>query len=113
MIAFFVAFLTFFSTLFGGFVAMKMKDKLHLVLAFASGAVIATALFEILPEIVSLSIEKDISLHFLLVFSAAGFLLFHFLERIVVFKNCKDEKHDKPTQSFLLPWPFTLVFFYI
>lgn len=92
MIAVFVALLTFVSTLFGGFLALRLKDRLHLVLAFASGAVIATALFELFPEVVELSALKGIPLTNLLLFTAGGFLLFHILERVIVFQSCHD--HD-------------------
>lgn len=85
MLAIAFTFLTFISTLFGGYLALRFKDKLHLVLAFASGAVIATALFELLPEIVKQS--KVIPLNTLLIFSAAGFLLFHTIERLLVLQE--------------------------
>lgn len=91
--AFILGALTFFSTMLGGFLALRLKDKLHLVLAFASGAVVATALFEILPEIISQAAQLNINLNTLLLFSALGFLLFHTLERILVFQNCRDPKH--------------------
>ncbi len=95
MIAVFVALLTFVSTLIGGFLALKLKDRLHLVLAFASGAVIATALFELLPEVVELSGSQGIPLTNLLLFTAGGFLLFHILERIIVFQSCHDKDCEK------------------
>lgn len=83
--------LTIISTLFGGYLALRLKDRLHLVLAFASGAVIATSLFELIPEVVELSAIHGIPLTNLLLFTAAGFLLFHILERIVILQNCHDE----------------------
>lgn len=91
MIAIFVAFLTFVSTIVGGFLALRLKDRLHLVLAFASGAVIATALFELFPEVVELSRVQGIPLTNLLLFTAGGFLLFHILERVIIFQSCHDD----------------------
>lgn len=91
MIAIFVALLTFVSTLIGGFLALRLKDRLHLVLAFASGAVIATALFELIPEVVELSSVQGIPLPNLLVFTAAGFLLFHIIERVIIFQSCHED----------------------
>lgn len=85
--AFFIAFLTFLSTLFGGFIAIKFKDRLHLVLAFASGAVIATALFELLPEIISQANQSNLLITNLLTFSAIGFLLFHIIDRGSIFHH--------------------------
>lgn len=95
MLALFVAILTFFSTLLGGFLALRFKDKLHLILAFASGAVVATALFELLPEIVEQSGNYNLNLNNLLVFSAVGFLLFHTVERVIVFQNCKHSETEE------------------
>lgn len=87
MLALFFTFLSFLSTLSGGLIALRFKDKLHLVLAFASGAVVATALFEILPEIISQSITTKLPITQLLVVSAIGFLLFHIIERVIVFRH--------------------------
>ena len=39
----FIAIAAFFSTYIGGLVALRFKDKLHLVLGFSAGAIIAVA----------------------------------------------------------------------
>ena len=54
-----IAVAAFIATLLGGLVALKLKDKLHLVLGFSAGAVIAVALFDLLPEAINLG-----SVHF-------------------------------------------------
>lgn len=41
---------TFVSTLIGGLTALRFKDKLHLILGFSAGAVIAVAFFDLIPE---------------------------------------------------------------
>jgi len=46
--------LTFLSTLAGGLFALRFKDKLHLILGFSAGAVIAVSFFDLLPESLSL-----------------------------------------------------------
>ena len=43
-----IAAATFVSTLVGGLVALKLRDKLHLILGFSAGAVIGVAFFELL-----------------------------------------------------------------
>ena len=93
MIAVFVAFLTFFSTLFGGFVALRFKDRLHLILGFASGAVVGTALFEILPEVIAQAKNTGTPTTSLFLFSALGFLLFHTLEKIFSFQKIAGQGH--------------------
>lgn len=93
MIAVLVTFLTFCSTLLGGFAALRFKDKLHLILAFASGAVVATALFEILPELINQAQTANLFLPNLFLFSAAGFLFFHSLEKIFTFHKIAGQGH--------------------
>ena len=44
----------FCSTCAGGLFALRLKDKLHLVLGFSAGAVVAVALFDLLPEALEL-----------------------------------------------------------
>lgn len=95
MFAFLAVGLTFLAILAGGLVALRFKDRLHLVLGFAGGAVIATALFELIPEMVELGELFGISLTNLLLISAFGFLFFHILERVVVFQSCKDGKCEE------------------
>lgn len=42
--------ITFLSTLSGGLLALRFKDKLHLILGFSAGAVIGVSFFELLPQ---------------------------------------------------------------
>ena len=42
----------FFSTLFGGLFAIKFKEKIHFVMAFAAGVLLGVVSFEIFPEII-------------------------------------------------------------
>jgi ZIP family zinc transporter len=48
MIAF--AVLPFFSTLLGGWAAIRLRHRLHPIMAFAAGVLVATALADLLPE---------------------------------------------------------------
>lgn len=45
----------FASTLIGGFFALYLKDRLHLILGFSAGAIIAVAFFDLLPEALELA----------------------------------------------------------
>ena len=42
---------TFLSTLLGGVAALRLRDRMHLLLGFSSGTVIAVVLFGVIPEI--------------------------------------------------------------
>jgi zinc transporter ZupT len=45
---------TLTSTGIGGLAAFRFRERLHLLLGFGAGAVIAVALFDMLPEVVAL-----------------------------------------------------------
>ena len=45
---------TFVMTLLGGLLALKLQDRLHLILGFSAGAVIGVAFFDLIPEAASL-----------------------------------------------------------
>ena len=44
------AILPFFSTLAGGFAALRLRHRLHAIMALAAGVVVATAVADLLPE---------------------------------------------------------------
>ncbi len=44
----------FIATLIGGSFALKFRDRLHLILGFSAGAVAGVALYDLLPEAISL-----------------------------------------------------------
>lgn len=70
------------ATLTGGVVALRLKDKLHLILGFSAGAVVAVAFFDLMPEALDIG-----SAHFatatMLSIVAAGFLGYLVLDRLV------------------------------
>ena len=43
------------STALGGFVALRSRDRLHLVLGFAAGVMLGLVAFDLLPELFELS----------------------------------------------------------
>jgi zinc transporter ZupT len=79
-----IAAAAFFSTLAGGLLALKLQDKLHLILGFSAGAVIGVAFFDLLPEAISVG-EKFHTPAALLSGSALGFLSYLVLDRILAF----------------------------
>jgi zinc and cadmium transporter len=48
------AFLPFFSTLFGGIAALRLRHRLHIFMAIAAGVVVATAVADLIPEALAL-----------------------------------------------------------
>ncbi|MDB4992270.1 MAG: hypothetical protein JWL75_515, partial [Parcubacteria group bacterium] len=63
------------ATLIGGALALKLRDKLHLVLGFSAGAVIAVAFFDLLPESLTLGTQYH-SIGTMLTFTALGFFAY-------------------------------------
>lgn len=50
-----IACAVFAATMLGGLVALRLQDKLHLILGFSAGAVVAVAFFDLLPEALELA----------------------------------------------------------
>jgi zinc transporter ZupT len=79
-----IAAAAFISTLLGGLLALKLRDKLHLILGFSAGAVIGVAFFDLLPEAINFG-EKYHSPAVILSCTALGFLSYLVLDRILLF----------------------------
>lgn len=88
-----IAILTFLSTLFGGLFALKLKDKLHLILGFSAGAVVAVAFFDLIPESLNLGGEY-FSNGTILTFTAIGFIIYLVLDRIIFLHSHSHSSHD-------------------
>jgi ZIP family zinc transporter len=78
-----IAIAAFCATLAGGIFALRLRDKLHLVLGFSAGAVVAVAFFDLLPEAINLGRKFHEPITLLSV-TGLGFLLYMILDRIQV-----------------------------
>lgn len=78
-----IALAAFAATMLGGSFALHLKDRLHLVLGFSAGAVIAVALFDLLPEAIELSLGRHAPLS-VMTMTALGFLLYLAVDRLVL-----------------------------
>jgi len=74
----------FISTVAGGLLALKLHDKLHLILGFSAGAVIGVAFFDLLPEAIIFG-QKFRGPAAVLAYTAFGFLSYLVLDRILSF----------------------------
>lgn len=78
---FITAIAIFCSTLLGGTFALKIKDKLHLILGFSAGTVIGVAFFDLLPEAFEMAGQSfDLTTVSLVI--AVGFIVYMILDRL-------------------------------
>lgn len=84
------------STVVGGLVALKLRDRLHLILGFSAGAVIAVAFFDLIPEAQKLAGESH-QLSTITSFVGLGFLLYLLLDRLLMLHShghADDAEHE-------------------
>lgn len=86
----------FAATFVGGLVALRLKDRLHLILGFSAGAVIGVAFFDLIPEALELTGSVyDTSV--ITSVMALGFVLYLMLDRfIVLHAHHEEEGHIHP-----------------
>ena len=73
----------FLSTMAGGLFAVHFRDKLHLVLGFSAGAVLAVAFFDLWPEAIELGHEL-LTPQMILSISAVSFFSYLVLDRTIL-----------------------------
>jgi ZIP family zinc transporter len=76
----------FISTMLGGLLAIRLRDKLHLILGFSAGAVIGVAFFDLLPEAIELG-ARYVSAAAILRWAALGFLSYLAVDRFLLFSG--------------------------
>jgi zinc transporter ZupT len=74
---------TFASTLVGGLFALRLKDRLHLIMGFSGGAILGVVLFDLIPEAISLT-EARFGVPAAAGVLASGFLAYMVLDRAIV-----------------------------
>ncbi len=84
---------TFLSTFIGGLFALKQRTRLHYVMSFTAGVLIAVCFFDIMPEIFSLTSEKMLEPTPALVAIVVGFLLIHILEKTAIIHSSHEEEY--------------------
>jgi zinc transporter ZupT len=82
------------ATMLGGAVALKLRDRLHLILGFSAGAVIAVSFFDLLPEALELG-SKNYDTYTITACVAGGFLAYLFLDRLLVLHSHSHEEDDE------------------
>ena len=81
-------------TLLGGMLALRLHDRLHLILGFSAGAVIGVAFFDLIPEAITLLLPAH-RVETALATVAAGFLIYMILDRTVAPHGHKGPRTDR------------------
>jgi ZIP family zinc transporter len=79
--AYVLALLACCSTLVGGFVAVRARDRLHLVLGLAAGVLLGVAAFDLLPEALDQAPHRLYGVPVAMLAAIGGFFSVHVLER--------------------------------
>lgn len=83
----------FGATLLGGLLALRLRDRLHLILGFSAGAVVAVAFFDLLPE--ALTLGRAYQSGTVVSFMALGFLVYLLMDRLLVLHSHTHEDHEQ------------------
>jgi ZIP family zinc transporter len=81
-IAIVLAAITAIATTAGGYLAIKSKDRLHLVLGLSAGLLLGLVAFDLLPEVFELGTQEIFHAPAVSVALIGGFLLLHFYEQL-------------------------------
>ncbi len=91
---------TFFSTFLGGLFAVRFKNELQQIMAFAAGVLLGVVSFDIFPEIIEQIKSGGFKPIEVMVALVVGFLLFHTLEKTILIHHAHENdyaehKHPK------------------
>ncbi|HEX5429518.1 MAG TPA: ZIP family metal transporter [Patescibacteria group bacterium] len=88
------------STCLGGLVAFRYRDRLHLVMGFTAGVLLAVVAFDLFPEITRLIQSTATDPVWPMIALVCGFLLFHIVEKSVLIHQGHEGRwgvHTHPT----------------
>jgi zinc transporter ZupT len=98
MIVIFIILATAISTILGGLLAIRFKDKLHLILGFSAGAVLGVALFDLLPEAIELT-KETYPVQLVMIFVALGFSVYMLLDRFSLVHGHDEACCENPSHN--------------
>lgn len=94
---------TFLSTLCGGLLALRFRNRLHYLLSFTAGVLLGVVSFEVLPEVFELAHAQAMPPTGAMVALVAGLLFFHSLEKFVLIHHAHEAdyaQHRHPDVGF-------------
>ncbi|MEK7614735.1 MAG: ZIP family metal transporter [Patescibacteria group bacterium] len=100
----------FLATLIGGFLGIRFRDNLHLVLGFTAGVLVAVVSFDIFPEIIEMTERIGVAPILPMVAFVAGFFIFHIVEKLFLVHHTHEsgyEPHHHPAIGVLSAFALT------
>jgi zinc transporter ZupT len=88
------ALITVISTVLGGIVALKNRDKLHRILGFTAGVLLGVVAFDLLPEIFELTQSTGIDTTVPMIALVVGFLGFHIIEKLTIIHSAHEGEYE-------------------
>jgi ZIP family zinc transporter len=83
----------FVSTLLGGLLALRNRDRLHLVLGFTAGVILGVVAFDVLPEMVDLARSTGTDFDTPMIALVVGFLGFHIIEKSILIHSAHEREY--------------------
>jgi ZIP family zinc transporter len=90
-----LAFTTFLSTMAGGLIGLKNKDRMHRFLAYAAGVLIGVVAFELLPEIFEALDKSGATPTKAMIALVCGFLGFHIIEKSILIHHANESEYEQ------------------
>ncbi|HSX44826.1 MAG TPA: ZIP family metal transporter [Candidatus Saccharimonadales bacterium] len=86
---------TFVSTLSGGLLALRHRDRLHRVLGYTAGVILGVIAFDLLPEIFSSTQKLKMSTTIPMIALVVGFLAFHIIEKTILIHHAQEQDYGR------------------
>jgi ZIP family zinc transporter len=84
----------FIATFLGGIIALRFKDRLHIILGFSAGAILGVAFFDLMPEALELG-SSFFEVNTILSIVALGFVSYMILDRtIILHTHTEEDDHN-------------------
>ncbi len=89
-----LAFAAFLSTLCGGLIGIKNKDRMHRFLGYTAGVLLGVVAFDLLPEIFNLLNVQRRDATGAMIALVCGFLVFHIVEKSILIHHTNEEEYE-------------------
>jgi len=78
------------SMLFGGWLALRARKHIHLLLGFGAGVLLGATFFDLLPEAIDAAGQGGWTSREILGLTVVGFLIFYLGQRFLSLQHCPD-----------------------